>query len=351
MKQRIRLRPVTSACAFLAVLVSGLIPVSSAHATIEEFESRLRFETVDERPHFLFRYDLEDPWREHPARPGGPRDMDYVLRRVTHANYIRLNEQEELERAEVSRSQLRATCSNCFSWDTRNYFHSLRAAVAFFNYDHKNGGWTRREDVVHANRSLVSACAKRAPIGRSIKVRYRLRSVCNQAQHTAFGWTASYDLSRRSDGLHIQLGIRFGFAPELPAHDRMNSYWEARDCLDKAQNFWRRYGIHLAIASDSELHPSLGEIDHVMTLHPGRGRSDLSNLFVGTSHFCATLGHEIGHALGLADEYPEADRCPDRETVTSQREPFSFMAQSHESEVEFFPSHIVQVLEPICTNP
>lgn len=81
--------------------------------------------------------------------------------------------------------------------------------------------------------------------------------------------------------------------------------------------------------------------------------------------YCSMVAHEIGHRLGLPDEYAEPVYCRDRQNVSQESLPFSMMAvpqpaiidsmlgpllpgSSQERVVEFFERHVTRVVGPLC---
>ena len=81
--------------------------------------------------------------------------------------------------------------------------------------------------------------------------------------------------------------------------------------------------------------------------------------------YCNMANHELGHRLGLPDEYADPG-CNAREFVSSEQYPFSVMATPQlglldtpsidgiagtdidTGLAEFFPRHIKKVLAPLC---
>jgi hypothetical protein len=61
--------------------------------------------------------------------------------------------------------------------------------------------------------------------------------------------------------------------------------------------------------------------------------------------------HEVGHLLGLNDEY-EDKACPDRTFISKDSNPYSIMDETNEKKkyLDFYPRHIKTIIQPLCPN-
>lgn len=171
-----------------------------------------------------------------------------------------------------------------------------------------------------------------------------------------------YWLQKKDDRIWIHLNLRFNVLPKSTSHaraDHMLSYTEA--CLDQFAAIWDRYNIGVKVNIDAHHIKKLAEKTTLdINLIDAEGRSNSENFyFRGMSpqkerkrqqDFCKMIVHEVGHLVGLDDEYKDSN-CPARPYVaTDTKPPFSIMARTSGdwSDLEFFPRHVATVISPLC---
>lgn len=136
-----------------------------------------------------------------------------------------------------------------------------------------------------------------------------------------YGWTAAYRIVEdlRECFMQITLRIRLVAASGVSSTDiatvvarwepAIEAAWSGRFPLVLTDGTCRckRYTVRVDVQFVQS-----GE-HHVVTVHPGSGRSDMGNWYVNSTG--GTGAHESGHMFGNTDEYADSN-CPNR-TVTS----------------------------------
>jgi nucleoid-associated protein YgaU len=131
-----------------------------------------------------------------------------------------------------------------------------------------------------------------------------------------YGWTSAYDILITDTEVIVTIGAQVTPDPGVtPAQVRrvqqvtateFQRYWDSRFNMRDASGTARPLRVRLDFASAA---PHLQ-----IALHTGEGRDDLSNWFVDSQPI--DRAHELGHQLGLKDEYVDA-AAPDRATGAS----------------------------------
>ena len=136
-----------------------------------------------------------------------------------------------------------------------------------------------------------------------------------------YGWTAAYRIEEdfRECILRITLRIRLVADTGVSATDIATVIARWEPAVEAA--WTNRFPLVLSdgtcscrqyrVVADVQFVAS-GE-HHVVTVHPGSGRADMSNWFVNSTG--GTAAHEAGHMFGNPDEYADTN-CPAR-TVTA----------------------------------
>lgn len=147
------------------------------------------------------------------------------------------------------------------------------------------------------------------------------REVTDGRTECTYSWTAAFRVEDAVTecGLHVVVRIRLvpgtgvSTADLLTAQARcklaIETAWSGQFTLDLDHGFCscQRYGVSVNVQFVGS-----GE-HHVVTLHPGSGRTDMLNWHVDSA--AERAAHECGHMFGNADEYRHSN-CPHR-VITS----------------------------------
>jgi hypothetical protein len=149
----------------------------------------------------------------------------------------------------------------------------------------------------------------------------QMTTVTNNIVDGPYNWTSSYDVDFNDERRECNITVRVKLTPE-------NATVTEADCLRiqgiAQTQFQREWDNKFTITDNTtrtvyRLRLSLAFVtsnEHVaVTLHPGQGRDDRRNWYVDQIDDI-TLAHELGHQLGLKDEYVDST-VPDRATATS----------------------------------
>jgi len=240
-----------------------------------------------------------------------------------------------------------------------------------------------------ANRWIVSQCVNRMQDGAVKKVSFSLQQLCDRNRDPPYnGASPAYMLRRNGHRLQLSMRIRMVF-PEGDgttwSHaDEMMT--DVRYCTEQLRALWMRYNIDFSVLLDSNKspNPALDEqprplmrtldfpyrscrSNASLICYRGQGEADLIDTIaditpvplpridglapdrlVARAEMCQTLTHELGHLMGLPDEYDD-DACPDREFVSEEEDPTSIMNEDEDwDEWDFYPRHIRSILRPVC---
>ncbi|GAB4529305.1 MAG: hypothetical protein Tsb0020_46200 [Haliangiales bacterium] len=139
--------------------------------------------------------------------------------------------------------------------------------------------------------------------------------VSNRISDPPYGWTSAYDV--QVNATTIDLTIRVRLDPQAGVSED-----DVADVQTRARTAFRAKFDNQFVFTDGEtdfaLRTDVEFVDSgehaVVRLHAGNGRSNLSNWSVERP--AETFAHELGHQLGLLDEYIDAG-APNRATGTS----------------------------------
>jgi hypothetical protein len=122
-----------------------------------------------------------------------------------------------------------------------------------------------------------------------------------------FRWTAAYLAQVSDDEAALRVKIRLKPQPGVPLGDMLKVRSETREAVE--QQFNRQFifvdleGNQRALKVVPDF--SDGPADLSVRLHPGPGRSNLTDWYVEAAPI--VRAHEIGHALGFKDEYIDSN--------------------------------------------
>ena len=143
------------------------------------------------------------------------------------------------------------------------------------------------------------------------------RHVSNRITDGPYQWTQEFDATFSDTEINVVLKPRMildaGITPEQGEDYKTRSRASFRSLFDNkfiftdtSNNVARRLRVDVNFVDSGE--------HYQITLHPTGGHSNRRNWYIGDSD--TDLAHELGHQLGLKDEYVDGT-APDRATATS----------------------------------
>ena len=202
-----------------------------------------------------------------------------------------------------------------------------------------------QETIRAENKALVRKALEKMISGQEIVVDEKVESQCN-------GTPSKYKLKRDDQGLSLILNIHLN-AIATDVDIQKKNIQQIRDCVPAIQNFWSRYNIHFQVnVTDSISNEPMRDHSNLITVDDEYGRSNAAHYHSkGYSSegklSCETIAHELGHLVGLPDEYVEEGTCRTLEhQAPEQLNPYSLMDKSYYSFtwLEIMPRHFKTIL-------
>lgn len=171
------------------------------------------------------------------------------------------------------------------------------------------------------------------------------------------GGKVKYSVYADEKGIHIRGGILFKPDSGISLRREQELLNQAKACLPNIRDLWGRYGIDMQIQVASQNYGAMSSRDSIeVKMIDAKDRSDQYTYFFGGKYgnknkFCLMMTHEIGHNLGLPDEYFD-EECPDRKLAKGSGKIASIMEnQNHGWElIDFMPRHIASIISPLCPD-
>lgn len=184
-------------------------------------------------------------------------------------------------------------------------------------------------------REVVSAAAELLADGERLEVDADFPSA------SCGGVGARYALGL--DGSFVTLQLREHFVEESGNENAREIVDHLRACLPEMQRVFLRYGVRFSMALTTSWERAAPPNDAiVVALAEEFGRGDAYHFDADMR--CATLLHELGHHLGLADEYRETGTC--REWQAPDASIMSLPNEELEA-LDFMPRHLRRILAPV----
>jgi len=152
-------------------------------------------------------------------------------------------------------------------------------------------------------------------------------------------------------GLHLRLRMRLKFEADLAASRKSTILSELAICEQRSRETWQKAGLDVQV----EFVDSGTDADVEISVFDRKDRSDSRTYYVGgngskiSSFYCGTYTHEVGHLLGLPDEYSESGTCRS-EHYAGRDEDFPHSLMQRHGDVKrtrFALRHVRQVLDQI----
>jgi hypothetical protein len=198
------------------------------------------------------------------------------------------------------------------------------------------------------NQQLVSTALAKLKDHEIVEVDENVQSQCVYTE-------SNYSLSRINNMMNLNIHIAL-LNTDSNESDFASDVAEVKACVPIMENFWSRYNIKLnldfKLPNDKVVSDT---IFHQVKLYHGKARSDSLDWFVGSSD-CFVYLHEIGHLIGLPDEYSEDGTCRTPKYEAHDWQSYSLMkdrfkitpAESRFIEwISLFPRHIKSILAPV----
>ncbi len=198
---------------------------------------------------------------------------------------------------------------------------------------------------------LIAACEARAPAVEQRAVVYAAAELMADGERlevdAAFPSASCGEVGARyaigRDGGALTLRLREHFVEESGNRNARAIVEHLRACLPEIQRVFSRYGVQFGLTITTSWERAAPPNDAmVVALAEEFGRGDAYHFDADMR--CATLLHELGHHLGLADEYREDGTCrawqaPDASIMSLPNEELEAL--------DFMPRHLQRILAPV----
>ncbi len=208
------------------------------------------------------------------------------------------------------------------------------------------------------NFKWVSECSLRTSEAKTQLINYRFTQLCKKP-NLYYSAKSNFLIKNRNHQLSLNFKIRLKILPTSTRFQEAEAMLKlARSCVPLNQSVWSRYGVQVNLLFDSDREPQSTDPlipTRMINFYNYEGRGNAENFYkINEVDFCKVVSHEVGHHLGLPDEYEDVS-CPDRSFVSQEVNPYSLMAYIYYpwQQLDFFPRHLRTVLGSFCgeTSP
>lgn len=203
------------------------------------------------------------------------------------------------------------------------------------------------------NLKWVKACSGRVPETKTQLINYRFTQLCKKP-NLYYSAKSNFRIKNVNHQISLNYKIRLKILPALTSIQEAQAMLQlARSCVSLNQSVWSRYGVSVNLSFDSDREPQTTDPSlpiRTINFYNYVGRGNAENFYkINDVDFCKVVSHEVGHHLGLPDEYEDVS-CPDRSFVSQEVNPYSLMAYIYYpwQQLDFFPRHLRTVLSSFC---
>lgn len=168
-----------------------------------------------------------------------------------------------------------------------------------------------RSAVIAANRYIVNICKENTPNGKAVMVdTHNKRLLFRNFRILWYGSQVKYFLMKLPGGkIVINLHVRLNIDPKISVQRRAEMIKMAKGCSAPMRQKFEKYGLQFDVKLDEDSNLSA---DHEVNFHDAASDSmDVENFYTkfedgqerDHTTFCGSLLHELGHLMGLPDEY------------------------------------------------
>lgn len=191
---------------------------------------------------------------------------------------------------------------------------------------------------LEANKLIIAEVMKKLPSGQTLQAKGRTATQCG-------GIDFSYSLTPVDDYMKISLKTYFSFEQGMNDIEKREMLVKTNKCVRPVKEYYGKYNVIFDWTYASEFGGKFTQpnADVTVVLDSNDGRASSRHWYANSySHECKVIIHEIGHLLGLPDEYSEAGTC---RSATFASEGPSMMKDHTDPSADFLPRHMLAIIE------